>query len=181
MALGFEELWSQSFGNLAPVGHVLRREHEDRWTRFHALPGSKRYASSEEEKRVILSRAHTLALDMFDDTTAVWLCVWSPSEYAMRHDIPWCFDRIIEKGETESEDWVGAFHARPERWIAGRKDDLLTEIAEDRERAIFFDAGTQRVFAPYDGGFDMIWSDVDEARLARKRHRDWLSIHPEGL
>jgi hypothetical protein len=44
----------------APVGHLLRDQHRDRWVRFHSLPESKRYPDSEEEYATVLARHHAV-------------------------------------------------------------------------------------------------------------------------
>lgn len=48
--------------------------------------------------------------------------------------------------------------AMQERWDPGKHDTLLHDLAEDViDCVLFFDAIRGTVFAPYDGGFDVIF------------------------
>jgi hypothetical protein len=40
---------------------------------------------------------------------------------------------------------------------------------------------TGKIFAPYDGGFDLFPSPGEEVAQLKSRFSEWLSSHPEGL
>ncbi len=50
--------WKKEFGNVAPVGFVLRQHLQAHWVRFHSLPESKRYPESVSEYAELILR-HT--------------------------------------------------------------------------------------------------------------------------
>lgn len=69
----FEKVWTSAFGATLPLGHCLRHEHFDRWTRFHSLPSSKRYSGTLDERQIILHRANTLGYECFTAGEQIWL------------------------------------------------------------------------------------------------------------
>jgi hypothetical protein len=60
----FGRLWALAWGNCRPIGHELRGCLAQRWVRFHSLPGSQRYAESEEQYTEILLRHSTILADL---------------------------------------------------------------------------------------------------------------------
>jgi hypothetical protein len=58
--------WTSEVSEFAPIGHVLRRHMHDRWTRFHSLPESKRYAESDAEHQEVLTRHVAVASELFE-------------------------------------------------------------------------------------------------------------------
>lgn len=62
----FQKLWRKAFGELPPLGYFLRKAVPERWTRFHSLPESKRYAKNDDEKAIIRDRSGSFD-ELFDD------------------------------------------------------------------------------------------------------------------
>ncbi len=48
-------------------------------------------------------------------------------------------------------------------------------------RAMWVHSSTGEVFAPYDGGVDVVFSSVERRDLHRQRFSAWLSSRPDGL
>lgn len=57
-----------------PMGHVMRYRCQSNWTRFHALPRSKRYADTPDEMEIILSRANALLRACFGEFDSWPMC-----------------------------------------------------------------------------------------------------------
>lgn len=53
---GLTDLWVGAWGDCRPVSYKLRSCLHDRWVRFHSLPGSKRYAGTEDEYAELMCR-----------------------------------------------------------------------------------------------------------------------------
>lgn len=158
----FERSWRSAFGDSPPLGHVLRDDQFKRWTRFHALPGSKRYAENAVERATVLERANTLATECFGKRKEIWI---STAHY--RRDIVEATDLVTRLSMTEwmtwsdptedSEDQIETtFFVGRIEWSPGSLDELFWEIAEDRDNAVLFSEADGAAFAPYDGGFDII-------------------------
>ncbi len=66
-------------------------------------------------------------------------------------------------------------------WTSSDLDNALTDIADDRERAIFFSVSAKTVLAPYDGGFDVISLDTQKILRLEAKFSDWMSNRPDKL
>jgi hypothetical protein len=120
----FRRDWARYYPASLPLGWVLRRRLNAPWVRFHALPGSKRYADDQAERNTILSRAYALG----DKLLGVDQCCWvieaetgdtsAPSEVA-----------LMASETDDSDDPVWSFYARRERWRAGAHDAKLLSMS----------------------------------------------------
>jgi hypothetical protein len=167
MGMVFEEYWMAHFGNVPPLGHVLRVALPDRWMRFHALPGAKRYGDTAEERAEVLVRGHAIAAAVLGDG-ACW-CVTGQVVWA---------DDVVMPLEWRDGDMVTRFAAE---LVAGVDDTLLMEIADDRGRAVYVGAVRPVVFAPYDGGFDVIMESAAQVVALRAQFLGWISARLDGL
>jgi hypothetical protein len=175
----FAQVWQTFYPAAPPVGFLMRQSASENWVRFHALPGSKRYADSEHEREIILSRAKALARRILSDETRFWICEASPSsaESSSNCGLPFAFSF-----HEEDEDIIWNFYAGFVEWDASFFDNTIRSIAEDEgPRVLWMSAESGSVFAPYDGGFDLFLSSSDEAKSLKTEHSDWLSGRSDGL
>ena len=56
-------LWDELWPGCSKVPYELRAVR-DRWVRFHALPGSKRYPETEDEYGIVLARHNTVLAEL---------------------------------------------------------------------------------------------------------------------
>lgn len=190
----FQDLWSRWRPGQWPVGYRLRQDGAANWIRFHSMPGSKRYAESDEERRVILQRQNALAAEALG-AGPCWLVQahWEMPEgvvdlaeanepFAATRD--WGLKPAFEMTEPDGEGGADLWrvHAGRTQWVEARFDDLLTAIAEERAGPTLWMAEeTGAVFAPYDGGVDLFLAEAAQVEALRARHAGWLSAHTEGL
>ena len=67
-------------------------------------------------------------------------------------------------------------------WERGCIDTLLRAVADYATAGVLItDTDLQRIYAPYDGGADVILTTNTERDQLRSRHADWLSAHPSAL
>jgi hypothetical protein len=169
--------WDQYRPGCLPLGWALRQVGDAPWVRFHALPGSKRYADDQVERRTILLRANSLADRLLGSGQLCWVV----EAQAIGNDGSGELAMTAAES-TDPDDAVWNFYVRRDRWLAGAFDDKLLSIAEDEPgRAIWVRCDNGAVFAPYDGGFDLFpttWQAVADLRAERP---DWLSSHPAWL
>ena len=64
------------------------------------------------------------------------------------------------------------------RWYWGLVKDQF--IADDEVRFMWMSADTGAVFAPYDGGVDLILPDTQAVSQMALKHSDWLSSYRDG-
>jgi len=64
----------------------------------------------------------------------------------------------------------------------GSLDEVLLCAADDRVTSLFVvSVERKRIFAPYDGGVDVVLRDSAEMDEFKSRYAEWLSKHPDGL
>ncbi len=188
--MAFREFWRARFGGLPPASHILRKTPWRRWIRFHALPGSKRYAETPEEVESIFSRARALG-----DAALGWNApCWAAVNRYVVDGVP-CNetdDRLDRHGATKAWVWEEREAFGPPSivetfvwetiWDADRLRDLLDEAARwNGMKPLLISRETAAVFAPYDGGFDIVMPDFLAAREIGWRFAGWLPDTPGGL
>ena len=186
----FGSFWRAHYGGCPPLGYHLREAFVERWVRFHSLPESKRYAETEEEMAVILSRANSVALIVLGEGGPCWI-VKARYEDEPAQSLPLKLNgAALELDLSFQSDGRDAFfedepsaaiYAATATWHAGAFDPLLREIANDQERALWVSVRNAAVFAPYDGGMDIILPTPEEAGTLLDRFSDWKSPYPGGL
>ncbi len=179
----FQREWAEYHGEAPPLAFVLRNSSQKLWLRFHALPGSKRYASEIVERLSIRARANALACEVLGNGADCWLVQCRIGEYTKPFWKPLAIEPIEGLRFPDPEDdhhWLAMVSAV--RWKVGMFDDLLNEIADDETGpTLWMSRRNGALFAPYDGGFDLFPSTASEVVRLKTIYGDWLSDHPEGL
>lgn len=189
---GFRTAWDAAHPGCNPVGYMMRAAGAPNWVRFHSLPGSKRYAETDEERQTLLARQNQLAGEVLGEGGAAWLVQtcwpmpWPEGEDALfqairEHGLTFAFEfQDADDAPDERRPWRA--HAALVRWKSHAVDDLLWSIAEDRAgRTLWMSEQTGAVFAPYDGGVDLFLPSADAVSAMKSDHRSWLSTRPDGL
>lgn len=192
----FETFWADSFGEIPPLGYLLTAHFSDaRWVRFHALPDSKRYAGNDTERAIVLARANELAGWVLGVGTPCWMIANShPHQEEIRARLR-PDQRFVREifGLPESHAWVDENEDPDERtvwttyagecaWQPGAFDEAIGLVADDVESGVLWvSKNTKAVFAPYDGGFDLIVNSAREVQELNEKFTDWLSPRSDGL
>jgi hypothetical protein len=169
----FGEAWKRRYGSALPFGHSLRMNH--RTIRFYALRGAKRYATTPEEEAEIRRRAHGIAGALFDAESDIWRvhCVHVDARDDADARSAAALPILDEVFEPWSEERFRV-HAILERWEPSKHEALLHDLAEDVvANVLFFDATRGTVFAPYDGGFDVMFASDDAYEAMRGFEPTW--------
>ncbi|WP_375479364.1 hypothetical protein [uncultured Jatrophihabitans sp.] len=184
-ALHLTQLWETRFGQLNP-GWPFRGLDSDRWVRFHSLPGSKRYADTDDEHQEVLRRHRTVLNELLAHQPVETLIVigtdWDhrdlmsgKTKQSMPGAWPW-------RQLPEDEYWERVRYIWVTSGLASEVlDRLLASVADDRAKAIISDAELSWIYAPYDSGADVWLETRFERDLLRDRHEDWLSSRQDGL
>jgi hypothetical protein len=177
--------WRTRWGG-PPVAYELRRWHADRWVRFHSLPGSKRYADTEDEYEIVLDRHHRVLAELgaseglyviagyFEDADGKVM----PDR---RHSgaVPWL---TIEPDDGSFFEIALRLYVSSTSHDRRMLDSLLRAVADDEiDNVIIAPPDLRWLYHPYDGGADVIAPTADDRDGLKERHRDWLSAHPAGL
>ena len=186
----FRRYWEATYPVCPPVSYLLRRACGERWLRIHTLPAGKRYAESEAEYREVLHRHNTVLTDLigegepfifvsagYAETLVPDLVRPEAAEHcpASRHFLTACM-------EDEPPRLYWHFFMDVQRWQPGMADPMLRQVADYAVANVaFVSVERQSIYAPYDGGADIVLSCASERATLRHRYADWLSTHPLGL
>lgn len=181
--LAFEREWTRFHGNTPPLAFGLRGIAGKPWVRFHALPDAVRYAETDAERGEIRRRAITLGDEILGRDADCWLVQCRIEEYAKPHWKPYEANldpRLRYRDDEDDFHWVAS--ASQVFWEAEAFSDLLIDIADDTTGpTLWCGRATGKVFAPYDGGFDLFPTSMAEVVELKRRHGSWLSSEPSGL
>jgi len=181
LSRSWDEHWAEE-----PLGHVLRDVHRDRWVRFWSLPGAKRYADTEAEYVEVLRR-HSTVLRTLAEDTPVWVIAedwdgrtiesgWTRDAILGR----WPWRRSHDFAVTDELAAVGSFYwvrSSPLQDLGG----LLRDVADGGANVVIGGHDLSWVYAPYDGGADVILPTRPERDALARRHRRWRSTRRDGL
>lgn len=196
----FKAAWDSYYPGHHPIGYMMRGTGAQYWLRFHSLPESKRYAETENERRILLCRQNELAEEILGQDVPCWLVQtcwgWSDRVNEKRVEITADMDmfkpcrdfgltfshRFIEEtGEPDDEVISWNVYSTSTTWQSGKFDSLLLAIAADQVAPILWMSGSGAVFAPYDGGIDLFLAHRADVERLAVQHADWLPSHPLGL
>lgn len=148
----------------------------EHWVRFHSLPESKRYATSDAERELILSRARILANRILGKGALAWIVDVHPSESVQSaYELPPA-TRFVD-------DEIGyAVRAGLMEWEGKPFDSTVISVADDvGPRTLWMSPKDGAVFAPYDGGFDLFPASAEETTSLKSDFSQWLSARGDGL
>ncbi|MEU3457862.1 hypothetical protein ABZ671_30370, partial [Micromonospora sp. NPDC006766] len=185
-----QAVWETRWQQVAPISHHLKWL-DDRWVRFHSLPGSKRYAENDSEYATILHR-HNAILDELRGQTVDLQVITLEVAFT---PVPRRRTPILQALLPNAECWsvlswpdldpeLAFAHAYVNRvaWQPGRLDQLFRQVADDQiAHVIIAPPDLAWLYAPYDGGADVLLANTALRDYLRDRHRQWLSSHPAGL
>jgi hypothetical protein len=181
----FEGWLREHFGATPPVGHCLRTDHRKRWLRLHSLPESKRYAEDDVERAEVRRRAWAAASEVLLTSSPVWLvtCLFGTDpDHSRLDEVPsLVFDRAGRYEHALIDEPLVAYAAQT-TWPHDGFDQLIDAIAGDAVRAVWFSQASGEVFAPYDGGIDLVVESPKRAETLRRVFpSDWFSKRADGL
>lgn len=176
--------WKAYYGDLPPMGHILRQNIPDRWLRIHSLPNSKRYADSEQEYCILLHRQNTVATELLGQGKPCLIFAAHFTEDGVKSppQPPQIEDEQFELFGFHTEPETVAVWVAKSRWNENSFDGLICAIADDREAHItFVSVETGEAYHPYDGGADLFVSTQTRRDELKNKYQSWLSEHPLGL
>lgn len=193
-----QHLWSKSFGDCPPVSYLFKHQLKNRWFRIHSLPESKRYAENDSEKSELLERQNKLLLDVIGNSTGCFLIGGNYADSPLEENLKSCpalanfhfqeFVRLLKEDfdssdvEPDDEPIYLSLFFTPYKFKSNDLNEVLLCVANWKIVNFFVvNFERQRIFAPYDGGVDVILKDSQERDEFKSKYKNWLSNHPEGF
>jgi hypothetical protein len=168
--------WQAHYPLCPPINYLFKIFYTDRWLRIHSLPDSKRYAETKEEWGILFDTQNAILDDIFGEGELVYLFVGVFSSGTLNivdsSDID---DKCLSKfqftaldiidlhnltGEYYDEDIFYTPYFTTLQYKSNGYNDVLKTVANDEIRVFFLNAETNTIFAPYDGGVDIIYPDT---------------------
>ena len=194
----FRHYWQQYFSDCPPVSYLFKYNLADRWFRFHSLPESKRYAEDETEVAELLARQNTVLLDLIGTDNECVLVSGNYADSPLAENLESCpalaefqfqdFVKLSKQDfnpdelESDEEPIYLSLLCGMHKLKRSSLDEVLLCVADEKIVNFFVvSCERQRIFAPYDGGVDIILKDSKERDEFKAKYKDWLSHHPQGL
>lgn len=174
-------LWDDCWPRCEPIGHLLRGAYRERWVRVHSLPESKRYPDTEAEYRIVLDRHRAVLGELGSSGELVVIHPhWGSADLASSHEQSPRFPRASfwrsvnqdpDDQTTQDVDLFVALASPDSDALAG----LLRDVADDSTAWVIIAPRDFRwLYAPYDGGGDVIASTTQERDLLGAKFASWL-------
>lgn len=194
----FRHFWQQHFSDCPPVSHLFKHRLTERWFRIHSLPESKRYAEDETEVAELLTRQNIVLLDIIGTDNECVLVSGNYADSPLAENLKNCpalgkfaFQEFFKlpKQEFDPDDldaneepvYLSLFYGT-HKLKRGSLDEVLLCVANWKIVNFFVvSCERQHIFAPYDGGVDVILKDTKERDEFKAKYKDWLSPYPSGL
>jgi hypothetical protein len=195
----FTDYWQRNYPDCPPVSYLFKWRLADCWFRFHNLPESKRYAENDAERDELLNRQNAVLLDVIGEGEG---CVLVAGDYSESPGILINGSRcpVLAEYITQTLPSLSKQEYDPEplgegeipiylRLACGAHtlqkgsiDQILLCAADDQIRNFFvISFERSRIFAPYDGGVDVVLRDAAERDAFKSKYANWLSERPDGL
>lgn len=191
----FNSFWENNFKETIPLNFLFREAYSKRWLRIHSLPESKRYADNDTEMNLILSRQNQIISDEYAENEDIYLV--STEFFTNNKEIveeeEFCFypEYNFEKISVlnlnsyfpldySSDQKLNIFVAK-RKWEVNIYNNLLKDIADDASIIFFVSIQNKIIFAPYDGGMDVIYQNENQKNFYKKKYKEWLSDREDGL
>jgi hypothetical protein len=168
--------WQANYTLCPPINFLFKIFYTDRWLRIHSLPDSKRYADTDEEWQILLGTQNAILDDIFKDGETFYLLVGVYSSGKINIlDKPDIDNECLNKfdftpleiidlhaisKEYYDEDIFYTPYFATLQYKSSEYNDVLKTVANDEIRVFFLNDVTNTIFAPYDGGVDIIYPDT---------------------
>ena len=184
--------WQENLGQVAPVGHCLRRPLGDRWIRFHSLPGSKRYGETAAENAELVRRHIAVADELFAAGEEIFIFCSRLGQSETLADagqhLPGeqlstplvCLPANPDAVSPEHDDFYSV-QAAVCSWRPSSFDALVQAVADEKLWGVCcVSAASGNVYCPYDGGMD-VFPRPSQYHDVQKKFALWRSGREDGL
>ncbi|HWK07621.1 MAG TPA: hypothetical protein VNS58_28515 [Puia sp.] len=192
----FKIFWESAYPETIPIFHYLKHDYPDRWFRIHSLPGSKRYVETQDEWNILLDRQNTIISDLLGEELNVIMVTGDSKQEGLIELHPISAVDSIKSFSFKELDPFDLYDLNPgfyekgqiytpifteQAWNTDKFKQILKDIAEEQLEAFFISIDNNCIFAPYDGGMDIILKDTLIRNQYKTKYSSWLSPREDGL
>ena len=162
------------YPNQIPIAWLLRESNKHIWFRIHSLPESKRYAKTDNEYTELLKRHNQFATDVIGEKSEFLLFWYGKNPSGGIHG-----QKVLDYSD---DDVVIKVYYSSGIWEAHNYDTFLRCVADDIcSSSVFQAVGTGDIYAPYDGGADVIIRESKKLHALKTKYKKWFSTHESGM
>jgi hypothetical protein len=175
--LEMEKFWQTIYPLCPPINHLFKIFYTDRWLRIHSQPDSKRYAETDDEWETLLNTQNNILDDVFNDNEKFYLFTGSLSSNTfnivegseIKHQCLQNFKfsamELVDLHAVTKEYYAEDIFYTPVftalQYTSKGYNNILKSIANDELRVFFLNPKTKTIFAPYNGGVDIIYANTE--------------------
>jgi hypothetical protein len=193
-AAEFNAEWNRVYPGVAIEPQLISLKGRP-WFRIHSLPASKRYADTQAEWDILLSRHNRIFNDLFGVGSTIHLVTGEYfhegftelhpiSSVAIAEEIQLTSLETVDLQDVSATYEKGQVY-RPMfatiTWADHGSDAILKAFANDELDGFFVSFQAETIIAPYDGGIDFSMKDEASRDHWKSTYRDWLSPRPDGM
>ncbi|MFT3998309.1 MAG: hypothetical protein QM667_12960 [Asticcacaulis sp.] len=137
----------------------------------------------------LLDRQNQIALEILGEDEPCWMTCYYDDLARIKPHPEWGWgisDRINQHAKRrfnmkcvqtfyDSDDFIFWIYAAPTVWRQNRFDSLQRHIARDYVKMMWVSRRTGAIFAPYEGGLDLILPDLAQKEHLRQTYANWLA------
>jgi hypothetical protein len=186
----FNLFWESNFKETIPLNFIFRTTYPNRWLRIHSLPNSKRYAENENEINLILERQNQVVSDFISENQEIYIVrseinVDYNNDYDSHKEFNFQEVAIINLRDLFDDDYDDddklSVQVTKKIWQINCFNSLLEDIANDVSLIFFVSINNPVIFAPYDGGMDIIYQSETQRNFYKEKYKNYLSQRKDGL
>lgn len=186
----FNLFWESNFKETIPLNFIFRTIYSNRWLRIHSLPNSKRYAENENEINLILERQNQVVSDFISENQEIYIVrseinVDYNDDYDLHKEFNFQEVAIINLRDLFDDDYDNddklSVQVTKKIWQINCFNSLLEDIANDVSLIFFVSINNPVIFAPYDGGMDIIYQSETQRNFYKEKYKNYLSQRKDGL
>lgn len=186
----FKTFWKKNFKETIPLNFTFRTAYPKRWLRIHSLPNSKRYAENETELKIILDRQNLVISDFFSENEEIYIFksefyVENTENFNLHNELNFEEVDIINLNEHFIDEYDAgdrlSVQVSQAKWKINCFNNLLEDIANDVSLIFFVSIKNPVIFAPYDGGMDIIYQNEDQRNYFKEKYKNYLPARSDGL
>lgn len=189
-----QKFWRTNFPNCPPVSYLFKSELNKLWFRIHSLPDSKRYPENVEETREILRRQNILFNDVIGENEECFIIQGifnaNPLEKfidqfqtlgnLLKEELKPIPRHNFEK-DVEANEFFRVGIGKQKIKFNDLREVFIAVAVWNAAYFFVLNPRLKRIFAPYDGGVDIILESSAKRDELKEKYKDWLSSRSDGL
>lgn len=180
----FQNFWRSLYPKCAPIVYSLKYELPNKWLRFHSLPNGKRYPQNSDELKEVLFRYNCILKEIMSNVAEVFIVfafVAAASDIRNQQDYVNKLYKFKDKFSVLYDEAPYIISSKIISFKGSDFNNIFEKIANDEvDNFVIINPKNGDIFAPYDGGVDLIINNAQKLKAMRNKYSNWLSSREDG-